>query len=425
MHLTHTNKPDEDDFGYLGWRVALASALGLFVGFGSLFVSTFGIFLKPLTEEFSWSRQAYSLAFGIAAMTVALSSPGLGYLLDRFGPKRIILPCLTIYGSAFASLFLLTPHLIHLYAVFVILGLVGNGTAQLAYSQAVSTWFDRRRGSALALLMAGSAIGAMILPPVAQSLILHLGWRAAFLALGSMILLLGLPVVTRFVREKPGFRGSVRREARGASLSQALQSRPFWILITALFLASVSQNGSLTHLSALLTDRGVSAGEGAMALSAMGGASLLGRLVTGWLLDRFFAPWVAFSLLTISAFGVYLLSTAHSLPVGSLAAALIGLGMGGEADITPYLLSRYFGFRSFSMLYGFTWTSYAIAAAIGPVLMGKAFDISASYQAFLVKLSAVTLASACLMLLLPRYGAGSRHEFMSSPSEPETAAPRQ
>jgi hypothetical protein len=99
--------------------------------------------------------------------------------------------------------------------------------------------------------------------------------------------------------------------------------------------------------------------------------------------------------------------------------------MGGEADITPYLLSRYFGFRSFSTLYGFTWTSYAIAAAIGPVLMGKAFDISASYQAFLVKLSAVTLASACLMLLLPRYGAGSRHEFTSSPGEPETTAPRQ
>ena len=96
MHTTHTNRLDEDDFGYPGWRVALASGLGLFIGFGSLLVFTFGIFLKPLTEEFSWSRQAYSLAFGIAAMTVAVSSPGLGYLLDRFGPKRIILPCLTV-----------------------------------------------------------------------------------------------------------------------------------------------------------------------------------------------------------------------------------------------------------------------------------------------------------------------------------------
>ena len=425
MHPTHTNRLDEDNFGYPGWRVALASALGLFVGFGSLLVFTFGIFLKPLTEEFSWSRQAYSLAFGIAAMTVAVSSPGLGYLLDRFGPKRIILPCLTIYGCAFASLFLLTHHIIQFYATFVVMGLVGNGTAQLAYSQAVSTWFDRRRGTALALLMAGSAIGAMVLPPAAQSLILHLGWRVAFLALGSMILLLGLPVVTRFVREKPGFRDSGRREAQGASLSQALMSRPFWILITALFLASISQNGALTHLSALLTDRGVSAGGAAIALSAMGAASLLGRLVTGWLLDRFFAPWVAFSLLTISTFGVFLLSTAHSLVIGSLAAALIGLGMGGEADITPYLLSRYFGFRSFSTLYGCSWTSYAIAGAIGPVLMGGAFDASASYQSLLVKLSAVTLLSACLMLFLPRYSAGMQHTISSSPCDPETAVSTQ
>lgn len=424
MDSPPTNSLDEDNFGYPGWQVALASGLGLFVGFGSLLVFTFGVFLKPLTEEFSWSRQSYSLAFGIAAMTVAFSSPGLGYLLDRFGPKRIILPCLTIYGCAFASLFLLTHHIIQFYFTFVVLGLVGNGTAQLAYSQAVSTWFDRRRGTALALLMAGSAIGAMVLPPAAQSLILHLGWRLAFLALGSIILFLGLPVVARFVREKPGFRESRRHEAHGVPLSQALRSRPFWILVAALFMASISQNGALTHLSALLTDRGVSAAEAAMALSVMGAASLLGRLVTGWLLDRFFAPGVAFSLLMLSAFGVFLLSRAHSMAIGSLASALIGLGMGGEADITPYLLSRYFGFRSFSTLYGFTWTSYAIAGAIGPVLMGRAFDASASYQAFLVQLSAVTLASACLMLLLPRYGAGRYQEVPSSRCETERAISR-
>jgi len=412
---------DEEAFGYPGWRVALASGLGLFVGFGSLLVYTFGIFLKPLTEEFSWSRQAYSLAFGIAALTVAVSSPGLGYLLDRFGPKRIILPCLTIYGCAFASLFLLTHRIGHLYVVFVVLGLVGNGTAQLAYSQAVSTWFDRRRGLALALLMAGSAVGAMILPPAAQTLILHLGWRGAFLVLGTIVLVLGLPVVARFVRERPGFRSSGRHEAPGASLQQALRSRPFWILIAALFLASISQNGALTHLSALLTDRGVSASEAAIAVSAMGAASLLGRLVTGWLLDRFFAPRVAFCLLSLCALGVFFLSSAHSLAIGSLASALIGLGMGGEADITPYLLSRYFGFRSFSTLYGFTWTSYAIAGAIGPVLMGGAFDASASYQVFLVKLSAMTLASAGLMLFLPRYGAETKHEITSPQRDPEKA----
>jgi MFS family permease len=137
----------------------------------------------------------------------------------------------------------------------------------------------------------------------------------------------------------------------------------------------------------------------------MGAASLLGRLLTGWLLDRFFAPRLAFCLLALAALGIFILSSAHSVVTGSLAAILIGVGMGGEADITPYLLSRYFGLRSFSMLYGFSWTAYAIAGAIGPVLMGRAFDASASYQVMAVKLSILTLVAAALMLGMPAYSA--------------------
>ena len=106
--------------------MAAASAVGVFVSFASLLVYTFGVFLKPLAEEFSWSREAVSAAFGIAAMTVALCSPPLGYLLDRVHPRRIIVPCLAVFGCAFASLSLLTPHLWHLYAVFVVFGIVGN-----------------------------------------------------------------------------------------------------------------------------------------------------------------------------------------------------------------------------------------------------------------------------------------------------------
>jgi predicted MFS family arabinose efflux permease len=184
-----------------------------------------------------------------------------------------------------------------------------------------------------------------------------------------------------------------------------MRSRAFWILVVVLFLVSIGQNGAITHLSALLTDRGVSSSDAAIALSLMGAASLVGRLVTGWLLDRFFAPRLAFCLLALAALGIFILSGAHSLMAGSIAAILIGVGMGGEADITPYLLSRYFGLRSFSMLYGFSWTAYAIAGAIGPVLMGRAFDTSASYQALAVKLSILTLFSAGLMLGMPAYRA--------------------
>jgi MFS family permease len=125
--------------------------------------------------------------------------------------------------------------------------------------------------------------------------------------------------------------------------------------------------------------------------------------MTGWLLDRFFAARVSFSLLTTAALGTFVLSGADSQSTGVAAAVLIGLGMGGEADVTPYLISRYFGLRSFSVLYGLTWTFYAVAGAIGPVLMGKAFDVTGSYQALLTQLAFATFAVAVLMLFLPRY----------------------
>jgi MFS family permease len=391
----------ETDLGYEGWRVAGAASVGVFVSFASLLVYTFGVLLKPLAEEFAWSRESVSAAFGIAAMTVAVCSPPLGYLFDRVHPTRIIVPCLIVFGCAFASLSLLTPHLWHLYATFFVLGVVGNGTAQMAYSRAVSSWFEKRRGTALAVVMSGGAVGAIVLPPVAEALIQAVGWRQTCVVLGAMVLVIGVPVVARFIRERPTDHGAAT-VLEGVSVRDGLASRVFWILVVVLFAQSIAQNGALTHMSALLTDRGVAASGAALALSAMGAASLLGRLSTGWLLDRFLAPRVAFCLLSVAAVGTYFLAVAQSLTAGVFAAALIGFGMGAEADVTPYILSRYLGLRSFGTLYGFTWTAYAIAGAVGPIIMGRAFDATGSYTTLLTQLSIGTFVVAALMLLMPR-----------------------
>jgi MFS family permease len=395
---------NEHDYRYPGWRVALASSACVFVSFASLLVYTFGVFLKPLTAQFGWSREAASAAFGIAALAVAACSPLIGYLLDRYPARLIILPCLTIFGCAFASLSLLTPPLWHLYATFLILGIVGNGTAHLAYSRVLTTWFNERRGVAFAVVMTGGAFGAMLLPPLAEELIRTVGWRGAFAILGAMVLVVGLPLGARVKqRERPEHLPMAAEP--GSTVAEGLRSRIFWIIVAVLFAASVSQNGSIAHLSALLTDRGIPASSAAWAVSAMGAAILGGRLITGWLLDRYFAPRVAFGLLMAAALGTYLLSGARSLPMGVAGAALIGFGMGGEADVTPYLIAKYFGLRAFATLYALTWTAYAIAGAIGPVIMGKAFDVTHSYQTLLGQLSLFTLAVATLMLLLPRYKA--------------------
>jgi len=225
----------ELDLGYYGWRVVLAACLGVMAGFGSLFVYTFSVFVKPLAAEFGWSREAISSGFAIAAITLGLCSPLLGRWIDRFGPRRIILTCMTIFACAIGSLSLLHSGLWQFYVTCFVLGVVGNGAAHLAYSRSISTWFQRRLGMALACVMVGAGLGAMILPVVAQSIISRSGWRAAYAALGCLALLLGLPLSWRYIRE----RGMMGQESApvphpGMTWQHGLRSSAFWIVPSAL-----------------------------------------------------------------------------------------------------------------------------------------------------------------------------------------------
>jgi MFS family permease len=393
---------NENQLRYEGWRVAAASSVGIFLA--AIVVYTFAVLLKPLTLEFSWSREAVSSAYGILAIMSAACAAPLGYLFDRLGPRRIVVPCVAVFGCAFASLSLLTS-LWQLYAIFAILGVAATGMSPVAFARAISSWFDRRRGLALAVAISGGATGGLVHPPAAEALIRAAGWRTACQLFGGLVLIVGLPVAIRFIRERPATVSHLlaSERAEGTSVGEAFASRPFWILVGVLFSSSIAQNSAIVHMVALLTDRGVPANRAAVALSAMGAASIVGRILTGFLVDRFFAARVSFVLLTIAALGTYALSGAHTFAAGTLAAVLIGLGMGGESDVIPYLLSRYFGLRSFSTLYGFTWIPTAAAGAAGPVLMGRAFDLTGSYEAVLVRLAAAMFACGALMLAMPRY----------------------
>jgi predicted MFS family arabinose efflux permease len=225
--------------------------------------------------------------------------------------------------------------------------------------------------------------------------------------------LLGLPLSWRYIVE----RGVVRHEESapityaGQTWQQGLRSFAFWIIVAILFVSSISMNGAITHLSALLTDRGITPGDAALCASILGGSSLLGRIGVGWLLDRFFGARVALVVNLITAAGIFLLARASSFPAGCLAAALIGVGAGGEAAITPYLLTRYFGLRAFSTLYGLTWTFYAAAGAIGPVILGRAFDLTGSYTSLLVVLAVALALAAVMNLFLPKYSSSAATEL--------------
>jgi MFS family permease len=393
----------ETDASYSGWPVVASAVLGVMVGYAVLVPYTFSLFLKPLSASFGWRRDQVAIAFACVAVTVAICAPVTGWLLDRFGPRRTILPCTVLFGGAFASLSLLTPNLTRFYLTFVLLGLAANGTTQLAYSRAVSSWFFARRGMALALVSAGAGIGSMVLPLLTAWLISHYGWRAAYRDLGLLVIVFSLPAATLFLRERtPGTQADIAGRKRGTFVS-SVGTRQYLLLVSAIFLYSISFNAVISHFAPLLTDRGISLHTAAEALSVIGISGFLGRLLTGYLLDRFFAPYVSLVLFLTTVVAMTFLCF-QPTAAAFAGAALLGFAAGGESDITPYLISRYFGLNSFSSLYGVAWTAFAMGTAIGPVLMGRFYSFAGSYKPSGIELLAVpALASAVLMTRMPPY----------------------
>ena len=396
----------ENSIRYPGWGVAAAAYIGVMVSFAAIMPYTFSLFLEPLTQAFGWHREAISSAFGIAAITVAVFSPGIGSLLDRFPPRRIIIPSVIVFATAYASLSLLTPNITRFYLTYFVLGVVGNGTAQLAYTRAVLTWFQKRRGLALALVLTGSGTGSIVIPLVTQAVIHNYGWRSAYVTLGC-IALLGLPLTALLVRNRPlSLSQPDETFSTGTSVGTALRGSVFWILAVIIMLEAFGSNGLLSHLAALLTERGVSGESAALALSVMGATGIVGRLTTGFLLDRYFAPYVSMLMLAVASVGIFTLTTAATATTALVGTALLGYGLGSEADVVPYLIARYFGRKHFAALYGLTWTAYAVGGATGPVVVGRFYDRYGSYQPrFVFALALTCVAGAVLSLLLPRYPA--------------------
>jgi MFS family permease len=384
-----------------GWPVVAASVIGLFFHFGSLLVVTFSLFIKPLSDQFNWTRTQVSLAFTLACLTALCSMLLVGWLTDRFGARRLIIISMSLFGALFASLSLLTPHLWFLYAIFAILGLIGPGTSAVPHASLISRWFTARRGLALGVMMCGTGTGGIIWPMVGQGLIDRAGWRASYALLGAAVLLIAVPVMLRFLKEssQPEV-SSIQNQTSGLGRREAIRSEIFWVLMIVFFLVSAIVQACLVHLSPLLTDRGISAQRAAFALSLLGAANLIGRLGSGWLLDRFPAILVVTLSFAAIVLGIVVLLVGVSGWSACIAAALIGFGYGAETSAAPYLISLYFGLRTFGEIYSYLFITVPLGGALGPALMGVGYDRTGSYQLALSLCFVAMLVAAVLVLRL-------------------------
>jgi predicted MFS family arabinose efflux permease len=406
--LRHSD--DENSLRYPGWGVLAAAFTGVMVSFAPIVPYTFSLFLDPLHTAFGWKREAMGGAFALAAITVALVSPLIGFLLDRFQPSRVILPGILVFAIALATLSRLTPNIIQFYATFFVIGLVANATAQFAYTRTILTWFTTHRGIALALLLTGSGVGSILIPPLTEWMIEHHGWRSGFLLL-SAIAILGFPLTAWLVRNRPEA-AIVRSEHRadtGMTVAAALRTAAFWVLAFITIFSAFSENALVTNLAPILTQHGVLVATAALALSVRGGAGIIGRLGIGFAIDRVSPERIQSSVLALAAAGTLILAFAGAGWSALLGAAVLGVGLGSEADVGPYLLARYFGRRHFSVLYGLTWTAYAIGGATGPLWMGHLYDRAGAYlPRFIVYLAGVAFGAVIISFFLQ-----SRHESVT------------
>ena len=398
---------------FYGWWVVLATAVGLSMSFNPVITYSFGVFLIRLSEEFRWSRSEISAAYSISMLAFALAQPLIGRLVDGLGSRRVILPAVLVFGLALASLHFLSASIWHFYGVYLVMGLVGGGTTSVAYFGVLSRWFDKKRGLAIGLALAGNSLSAFVLPTLAEFLIESSGWRGAYSYLGLTVVLVAIPVVGLLFKERPESMGwspdgvTESQAEKPYTLSepspdgarQAFSTATFWLLCTAYPLMSVSLVGCLTHLVPMLTDRGVSAQTAALATSVLGGAALLGRLGIGYLMDRFFAPYVVICFFCLAGVGIFLLWTGASGSLAFVAASLLGIAISSHAGI-PYMVSRFFGVHAFGQIYGIVVAINVVGWMAGPLLMGVAFDLTGSYQLILGAHLFVNLTAIGLMTLL-------------------------
>jgi len=395
----------------------MSSTFGIGLGMSPLPFYTIGVFAIPLGKNFGWGMDTIMGGLTVFTIVALFASPSVGYVADKIGARKTALWSLFLFGITFIAFNFNTGSPLLYYALWGIMAIAGAGTLPMTWTRAINNWFNENRGLALGLSLLGTGIFGALAKLFAFSLIENIGWREAYIGIGLLPLLVALPLAYFFFRDtddpkvadkvaklRKEIPGHAKVNKSGLSAAEALKDWRFWLLAFCFILISFAVGGPIPNLERMLGSKDFETADAVVLASAIGYAVLVGRLVGGYLLDRFWAPAVAFILLSIPALSCYLLQSADLTYTNALIAVVIlGFGAGVEYDLMAYLVSRYFGMKNYAAIYGFLYGFFAVGAGFGPVIFGKFYASTGSYDTILHYAMIAFLVGSFPLLFLGKY----------------------
>lgn len=392
-----------------GWPIILASMMAF--GSGIIPVPFFaaGALTGALEQEFGWSRGQIGLAVSLLNISTAVMAPVVGYLADRYGFRRIVIPSIIGTGIGLCSLSF-TDSLWYFWIVWTVIPIIGCGTMPVTFTRVISNWFERSRGLALGISLMGAGIAGALIPRYIAWLLTEYGWREAFIGIGLLPIVLGLPLAVFFFRDSPPGESAgtvnapVKRAQSGYSFAEAVRQPRFWRLGLATFLAPVGLTGLIVNFIPILTDAGHTLTSAAEIFALYGVAVMCGRVGVGYLIDRMWAPAVgAVALMCPAVSCVILVLAPHDVALPLIAGLLIGLAGGAEFDLVAYFTGRYFGLRNYGRIYGVQYMIFEVGSSVATVMFGFWYDAMKSYDGILWIAVGIFTTVALLFLSLGRY----------------------
>ena len=406
--------PDERPRFFHGWVIVGAAFAVMFVSFGTAY--SFAAFFHALRDEFQATRGDVSLVFAITGFLYFSLGAFSGPVADRLGPRRVILAGVVLIaaGLALASA---AQHLWQIYLTYSLCVGVGVGFTYVPSVGTVQRWFSRRRGFASGLAVAGIGAGTLVIPLLAAWVISGWGWRAAYLVLAALTLVVGVPAAW-FIEHSPARRGlaadgdapAVPGEAGeagsavlapGFSVSEAVRERVFWLLYAATFATGIGLFIPFVHLAPYARDHGLPDGFGTLLIGFIGAGSTFGRLFLGGFADRIgrrAALVCVYCVMGLSLLGWLAARDGWSLVTFAL---VFGTAYGGFVALVPALTTDYFGGRNAGGIIGVLYTAAGVGALFGPTLAGAMYDARDSYTIPILLAAATNAVAAGCIILLP------------------------